>query len=112
MQLHVWLEAMVHFTITVEASDTIAWVKAKIDDAQGIPPDRQRLIFGQWPSLQDGWTVAECGMHEGATVHLALPRLSGGNILRMADRNTRRRALLRGLLELEREDDNDAWVEG
>ena len=62
-------------TLEVKNTDTIASIKAKVQDKEGIPPDQQLFVFAG-KQLQNKRTLSDCNVWREATIDMVI---LGGN---------------------------------
>ena len=78
MQIYVKSLAGRIITLEVSGTDTIANIKEKITDKEGIPGGQQRLVYDEKQLEDDEKTLDDCGIRREATIYIVL-KIPGGN---------------------------------
>ena len=85
MQIFIKTRTGKQVVLEARYTDTVASVKAQIRDKEGIPPVQQCLIYDRMV-LDDGRTLAGCGIQRESTIYLELPGTMGSQQTQLSRR--------------------------
>ena len=76
--MKVFIKTLNGRTIALEVASTqlVDTLKNLISNKEGIPPQQQRLVHSGRP-LENGTTLQDSKVYEGATIHLLLNKKAG-----------------------------------
>ena len=83
MQIVVKIDTDKSIAHDVKAEDTIAKVQIKIQAEEGIPPEKQRLIFAEHAKLLPERTLNDCAITQGSVLHLIRSDNSSAEMYRL-----------------------------
>ena len=70
--MQIFFKTMVKsFALDLDGEDTIQQVKQKVQEAEGIPSDQQRLVLAG-KELEEGRTLADYNVREGSTFNIVM----------------------------------------
>ena len=75
-------------TLSSDIGDTVAGLKGRIQDKEGIPPDHQRLYFAGEELLEDEYLLSDYGIKPNSTLDLQLKLRGGKPIIYILSPNT------------------------
>ena len=70
-QLHIWISENTSIALRYDENDSVASVKIAIQEKEGIPAEKQDLLFGEL-KLEDYHTLKECGIRNEYFLYLQL----------------------------------------
>ncbi|KAL0710744.1 hypothetical protein Bca4012_017722 [Brassica carinata] len=69
--------------INIEPTDTIEWIKERVEEKEGIPPVQQRLLYAG-KQLADDKTAKDYNIEGGSVLHLVLSLRGGTGVVALS----------------------------